>query len=65
MEIQMAVGWRIDSSRNAYTFIVKTQYIRDAGFQGLRPFVFVSSEKYMVKSLEVSGIMLIFAPLKY
>ena len=45
--------------------LVKTQYIRDAGFQGLRPFVFfVPSEKYMEKSFAVLEIMLIFAPLK-
>ena len=37
----------------------------DAGFHGLRPFVFVPSLKNIEKCLEVSEIMLIFAPLKY
>ena len=45
--------------------LVITQYIRDAGFQGLRPFVFMPSEKNMDESFAVSEIMLIFAVLKY
>ena len=51
--------------RIKYRVIVKTKYISDAGFQGLRPFVFMPSKKNMEESLEVSGIMLIFAPLKF
>jgi hypothetical protein len=43
MEIQVVVDWRIGDSRDTYTVLVITQYISDAGFQGLRPFVFVPS----------------------
>jgi hypothetical protein len=49
---------------NSHIVIVITQYISDAGFQSLRPFVFVPSLKNIEKCLEVSEIMLIFAPLK-
>ena len=60
----MVVDWRIGSSGDTYTVLVITQYIWDAGFQGLRPFVFMLPEKYMEKCLAVSGLMPIFAPLK-
>ena len=44
--------------------IVRTQYVWDAGFQGLRPIVFVPGEKFLRKYLEVSQIISIFAALK-